>query len=177
MRVDAHDSPRGFQRGGFPWGLLFWGILLVLAGCATGDPLAELASKSPDPSLTPEEVVRIQMNAFRNNDAEDRGIEIAFRFASPANRRLTGPLPRFARMMRTVLYEPMLVAEEVEVSAAEIRGNLARVNVSLRTADGSSHRYVFFLTKQIAGDYAGSWMTEGVSVPDNRRAPGSGSVV
>ncbi len=172
MRVYAHGIPTVVLRS-----VLLWSVLLVLAGCSTEDPLAELASQSPDPRLSPEEVVRIQMSAFRNNDAEDRGIEIAFRFASPANRRLTGPLPRFARMMRTVLYEPMLVAEEVEVSAAEVRGNLARVNVSLRGPDGRAHGYVFFLTKQTTGDYAGSWMTEGVSLLEDLRAPGSGSVI
>lgn len=160
-----------------PLVFLLVAFLVVFGGCVPRSPLDELAAKRPDPSLSPEEVVRIQMDAFRNNDADDRGIEIAFRFASPANRRLTGPLPRFARMMRNVLYEPMLVAEEVEVADVQVRGNLARVLVSLKTPDGRSHDYVFFLTKQGSGEHAGSWMTEGVSLLDEPGGPGKGTVI
>ena len=146
-------------------------LLAVFSSCTTQGSLGELEGERPDPSLTPEEVVQIQMNAFRNNDEEDRGIEIAFRFASPANKQLTGPLPRFSRMMRTVLYEPMLLAEEVTVSEAEIQGRLARVFVSLRTPEGNRYDYVFFLSRQTQGDYTDCWMTEGVSVLDQ---PGNG---
>lgn len=151
--------------------------VVVLGGCAPRSPLDELATKRPDPSLAPEEVVQIQVDAFRNNDRADRGIEIAFRFASPANKQLTGPLPRFARMMRNVLYGPMLRAEEVDISDVQVRGNLARVVVSLTTPDGRAHDYVFFLTKQAAGEYAGSWMTEGVSLLDEPGGPGKGTVI
>ncbi len=152
-------------------------LLLVLGGCTPESPLDELAAKSPDPSLAPEEVVQIQVDAFRNNDGADRGIEIAFRFASPANKRLTGPLPRFARMMRNGLYEPMLLAEEVNISDVQVRGNLARVLVTLETPGGRIHDYVFFLTRQTQGEYAGSWMTEGVSLVDEPGGPGNGAVI
>jgi hypothetical protein len=151
--------------------------VVVFGGCSPQSPLDELAAKSPDPSLAPEEVVQIQVEAFRNNDPADRGIEIAFRFASPANKQLTGPLPRFARMMRNVPYEPMLLAEEVVISDVQVRGNLARVVVSLDTPDGRTHDYVFFLTKQRQGEYAGSWMTEGVSRLDEPGKPEKGTVI
>ena len=75
--------------------LLLAATLLASAPAASADPLAE--DLVPDPALTPEQVVRIQLEALRNNDAGDRGIAVAFRFASPGNRQNTGPLPRFKK--------------------------------------------------------------------------------
>ena len=66
---------------------------ILLPVFAFPESLDRLTDRLPTPELSPEEVVQIQMDAFRNNDVEDRGIEIAFRFASPANnkmRRLDG---------------------------------------------------------------------------------------
>ena len=56
-----------------------------------------LPQTKPDPSLSPQDVVSIQIEALRNNDTpyENRGIEVTFNFASPANKRITGPLERF----------------------------------------------------------------------------------
>ena len=55
----------------------------------------------PNPNLAAEGVVRTQMQALQNNDIHDRGIEITYRFAPPANKRKTGPIERFARMLKT----------------------------------------------------------------------------
>ncbi len=63
-------------------------LLIVLAtpACATDLPPTE-----PDPSLSPQDVVSIQIEALQNNDIpyEDRGIEVTFNFASPVNKRMT----------------------------------------------------------------------------------------
>ena len=85
-------------------------LLLTLAGCSlslTQPTEAEGQANTlddeqlqPNPNLTPEDVIRIQVEALQNNDSQDTGIEITFRFASPANRQLTGPLNRFKRMVR-----------------------------------------------------------------------------
>ena len=51
----------------------------------------------PSAELAPEEVVAAQLHALRQNDPANRdaGIRIAFRFASPGNRQVTGPIERF----------------------------------------------------------------------------------
>jgi hypothetical protein len=56
--------------------------------------LVQVGKKSspfPNAQLTPDQVFKIQLEALRTNDENDRGIEITFRFASPANKRSTGP--------------------------------------------------------------------------------------
>lgn len=56
---------------------------------------------APNPSLTPYEVLSIQVWALRYDDGTDDGIASCFRFASPANRSSTGPVGRFGRMIRS----------------------------------------------------------------------------
>ena len=53
---------------------------------------------TPDPSDGPEQVIEMQVRALAENDTpvENAGIKTAYNFASPANRRVTGPLDRFA---------------------------------------------------------------------------------
>jgi hypothetical protein len=53
----------------------------AMAG-AQGLPSELSDSLVPAPDLTPDEVVRIQLNALRRNDVANRGIAVAFRFAS-----------------------------------------------------------------------------------------------
>ena len=62
---------------------------------------------TPDPSHEPEQVVEIQLDALAANDTPEAnaGIKTAYNFASPANRRSTGPLDRFVRMVEGPQYE------------------------------------------------------------------------
>ena len=64
----------------------------------------------PGPEYGPADVVRIQVQALAHNDTPYRnaGIEVAFRFASPANKRVTGPLWRFIQMLYNPTYRPFL---------------------------------------------------------------------
>lgn len=139
---------------------MFVGFLL---GCATTSELDRLADAEPTPELSPREVVELQLTAFRENDEEDRGIEVAFRFASPRNKRATGPVERFARMMRTPPYRPMLIYEEVEYSETVIQERVALQRVTL-TIEGETVQYDFYLTRQQSGNCEECWMTEAVYI-------------
>ena len=70
----------------------------------------DTGSLQPDPKYTPADVVRIQLQALRANDtpSKNAGIEVAFRFASPANKSTTGPLARFIDLVSSPPYRPML---------------------------------------------------------------------
>ena len=120
----------------------------------------------PSPELTPEAVVRIQVEALRQNDEphDDAGIEAAFRFASPANRRATGPLPRFAEMVRRG-YADLLGFERAEYGPVRVDGDRASQWVTLVQADGSRTAYVFGLSRQEGGACDGCWMTDAVVRP------------
>ena len=137
------------------FGFLFTG---PLPGATTSDLPA------PGPQYTPDEVVRIQLDALRNNDKPhpDAGIATTFAFASPRNRASTGPLQQFAKMLRAPGYVSMLNHHAAEFGLLEIDGNLALQPVILTTARGGRMGYMFELSKQTSDDCDGCWMTDGV---------------
>ena len=62
----------------------------------------------PAPDLSFTEVVEIQLTALANDNANNDGIALAYRFAAPSNKREVGPLERFITLFDTELYAPML---------------------------------------------------------------------
>ncbi len=131
---------------------------------ATPGPVSD--ALVPEPALTPGEVVRIQLEALRRNDGQDRGIAVAFRFASPANRANTGPFPRFAAMIKNGPYALMLDFREARYGPIEIVANRARQRVTLTGASGRM-TYWFYLSRQVEPPYADCWMTDAVYIERN----------
>lgn len=150
-------------------GWLVLGVSLLTAGPSAGAAevrsrdLDTLASLLPHPSLSPGEVVRIQLEALGRNDDSGRGVEVAFRFASPDNKRSTGPLARFAQMFRGPVYGLMLDYVSADYEAAEVVGERARVRVTL-AKPSRLISYVFYLSRQHQPPYEGCWMTDAVTV-------------
>ena len=108
----------------------------------------------------------IQLEALQHNDSpsRDAGIETTFRFASPANRVATGPLDRFAQLVKTSVYSPMIGHRRVvERGSMHIEGDEARQRVVISSASGARVTYIFFLSRQHGGSYDGCWMTDGVT--------------
>lgn len=147
---------------------IVWLALLLL--CAptynsAEEPVASSGAQQPRPvpSLAPADVVSIQLDALKRNDASDSGIEIAFRFASPANKRSTGPLPRFARMIKEGPYALMLEFRQVAYEPVEIVADKAHQRVTLISARQTT-TYVFYLTRQRDGEFANCWMTDAVMI-------------
>ena len=131
-------------------------------GAATANPhlSAELV---PVPGLAPDEVIRIQIEALRHNDDGDRGIEVAFRFASPGNKSNTGPLSRFISMIKGGSYALMLDFREANFEPVEIRDNRARQRVTL-TGSKQSVSYWFYLSRQTIEPFVDCWMTDAVVI-------------
>jgi hypothetical protein len=160
--------------GGFIMGKLFgtgWGrgvlaaCLLASASVSTApaaeEPLHLSERLVPSSELTPEQVVQIQLDALRLNDARNRGIEVAFRFASPGNKLQTGPLPRFISMMLAGPYRLMLAYENAAYDPVEVVEDRARQRVTL-IGSGAVVVYEFYLSRQTQGACAGCWLTDAV---------------
>jgi hypothetical protein len=130
------------------------------------------AHVQPNPDLTPAEVIRYQVDALARNDVPDpnTGIEITFRFASPENRRVTGPLERFTALLHNPLYRDMLNHRRAEYGAPLMRGDMALGPVIITTAEGNRVGYMFQLSRQLDESCVGCWMTEGVTRLDPNAA-------
>ena len=118
---------------------------------------------TPDPRDGPEAAVSTQLDALEHNDEpyEDAGIMTAYNFASPANRRSTGPFGRFREMVHSPRYEVMLGFEEAVRGPIERSGNYAEQRVTITSGDRTV-TYEFGLSIQSNGPFRGCWMTDSV---------------
>ena len=142
-------------------------LVLILTGGITLGAAGRSAvpdATEPDPSLTPEQVIAIQLHALQNNGRleNDRGIEITFNFASPANRATTGPLPRFISMVKDPLYSVMLDFESYETAPIERDGERVQQRVTLIHKHDRRAIFVWILSKQKQAPYVNCWMTDAV---------------
>lgn len=144
-------------------------IMLSMMG-VQAQPTSEQKTSSgkkvlhPSPDYSPGQVIRLQLEALADNDAphKDAGIEVAFRFASPANKTVTGPLDRFIQMVHNPIYRPMLHHRTARYGELQISGNEAMQSVILTAADGERVGYIFILSKQKGGPCDECWMTDSV---------------
>jgi hypothetical protein len=121
----------------------------------------------PSPLLTPDQVVRIQLEMLQNNDLvpNDQGIRVAFRFASPANRAQVGPLEHFIPLLKQGPYANMIGFHRAELGRPLVVDGVARQRVALYTNHrrlSSSAQYLFILSLQTEAPYEGCWMTDSV---------------
>ena len=145
--------------------LLILSLVILLVGGMSQAAAQETKITEPDASLTPGQVARIQMEALGRNDTPypDRGIEITWNFASPGNRKVTGPLERFKRMVHSPQYEPMVNHRGAQYENVWIEGDRAGLDVILLSKDGRFIGYKFILSRQLGGACDGCWMTNGVA--------------
>ena len=119
---------------------------------------------TPNPELTPRDVVIIQLEALQNNDLYEHngGIRIAYQFASPGNRGYVGTIDRFIELVKNPLYNAMIGFQRAELGPILILGDHAQVRVELVDMHGQTHEYVWSLSRQSEAPYRGCWMTDGV---------------
>jgi len=121
---------------------------------------------TPTPDLGPDEVVRTQLDALEHNDdpEPDAGVKTAYNFASPANRRATGPFDRFRRMVHNRRYRPMVDFAEAVAGPVEHGpdGEVAVQRVTVTGTGGRTVTYVFRLSRG-EGRYEDCWLTDAVT--------------
>jgi len=125
-------------------------------------PIEQLPT--PGPSDGPERVVEIQLDALADNDtpSENAGIKTAYNFASPSNRRSTGPLDRFIQMVESPRYAPMIDHQTAVTGPIERDGQRATQRVTLTGPTGRTVTYQFGVSKQSDGRFESCWLTDRV---------------
>lgn len=140
--------------------LLFLSCLLSARAL---EPATAPSAARPMPGLKASDVVKIQIDALRQNDEKNSGIETCFRFASPDNQKQTGPVERFALIVKTPPYDKLTGFTEARFTPIKTAedGRMTQL-VVLKAADGTTAGFVFVLSKQTDGEYKDCWMTDAV---------------
>ena len=149
--------------------------LVAIAGLALFSFSARAADLVvPDPSIAPEEVVAIQMKAlqFNDNPEPDFGIAQTWNFAHPRNRAMTGPLPRFAGMLKGPAYGQMLNHASHRIVPVSGDGDRINFDVFMETSRGNVLYFNWAVELVKGGEFDNCWMTVAVSMP---RPAGQGS--
>ena len=123
----------------------------------------DIENAYPEPELKPNDVVRLQLLAMQQNDDSDFGIEVTFRFASPANKKQTGPLKRFIGLVRNPSYRPLLNHINATFLELTVEEGFAVQDVIITTSNGERIGYRFRLSIQKGPLYPGCWMTDSVT--------------
>jgi hypothetical protein len=140
---------------------------------AAVSPPARAEMKLPSPNLSPEDVVRLQVDALRAFQRDPSAINQCYALASPANRAVTGPLDRFIAMVENAIYGSLVRQTGALVGRPVIRDGQATVFVTVLDANRTTHGFRFFLSKQTDPQYFDCWMTDAVIPAEEQAAPES----
>ena len=122
----------------------------------------------PSSNIKPSEVVKIQLLGLQNNNDgfEDSGIEQTWNFAHPNNKKATGPLDKFKRMIKGNNYQMMI--NHISHTITEIRGGDNWVQFEVIILDNKKiyHKFNWQVEKYIEdGPLKDCWLTTMVSSP------------
>ncbi len=122
----------------------------------------------PKNSILPAEVVKIQLEGLMNNDREykDGGIEQTWNFAHPNNKKVTGPLDNFKRMIKGDTYQMMLNHLSHTITLLRSGDKWAQFEVVILDKNKIYHKFNWQVEKYMEdGGLKDCWLTTIVSNP------------
>jgi hypothetical protein len=139
---------------------------LVIFSILLSSSTAEILK--PSSNIKPSEVVQIQLNGLQKNDLDfkDSGIEQTWNFAHPNNKKVTGPLPNFKRMIKGDTYQMMLDHLSHTITELGSSDNWAQFEVIILDKDKIYHKFNWQVEKYLLeGSLKDCWLTTMVSNP------------
>ena len=122
----------------------------------------------PDSGIKPAEVVKIQLAGLQKNDLEfkDSGIEQTWNFAHPNNKKVTGPLDKFKRMIKGDSYQMMINHLSHTITQLGSKDNWAQFEVVILDKNKIYHKFNWQVEKyNLEGALKDCWLTTMVSNP------------
>ena len=123
----------------------------------------------PNISLKPIDVISIQLNSLQRNNIpfKDAGIEQVWEFAHPNNKRITGPVEKFKKMIYGKSYQMLIKHVNSEITILSEDTNRKVYKIFILSSDKKRYSYIWQIEKvQTEGDLKDCWMTTSVSPPD-----------
>ena len=132
----------------------------------TTSSIAEILK--PNSQIKPSEVVKIQLTGLQKNDLKykDSGIEQTWNFAHPNNKKVTGPLPNFKRMIKGDSYQMMLNHLSHTITELGSSDKWAQFEVIILDKNKIYHKFNWQVEKYtLDGVLKDCWLTTMVSNP------------
>ena len=122
----------------------------------------------PNRNINPKEVVKIQLSGLQKNDFnfKDSGIEQTWNFAHPNNKKVTGPLSNFKRMIKGDAYQMMINHLSHTITQLGSTDKWAQFEVIILDKNKIYHKFNWQVEKYTEdGELKGCWLTSMVSNP------------
>ena len=137
-------------------------IFFILIAIAKSDLL------KPNSNIRPDKVIEIQLSGLQNNDLafKDSGIEQTWNFAHPNNKKATGPLNKFKRMIKGESYQMMINHLSHTITKLGGGENWAQFEVIILDKEKIYHKFNWQVEKyETEGPLKDCWLTTMVSSP------------
>ena len=122
----------------------------------------------PAENLSAYDVIKIQLEALKNNDDNDTGIKQTWLFAHPNNKKMTGPYPRFRIMLYDVHYRILLNHFSHKIDLVMNTENKFIYEVRILSEEKKQFYYLWHVEKGDNKDCKSCWFTSGVSMPTDQ---------
>ena len=142
----------------------FKAVIILLLSISLSS--AELLN--PNSTISPKEVVKIQLSGLQKNDFEykDSGIEQTWNFAHPNNKKVTGPLGKFKRMIKGASYQMMIDHLSHTITELGSSDKWAQFEVIILDKNKIYHKFNWQVEKYtLDGVLKDCWLTTVVSNP------------
>ena len=137
-------------------------ILLILILLNTS-VYAELTE--PNKKLEPYDVVKIQLEALKNNNKDDNGIKQTWLFAHPDNKKITGPYERFRIMIYGQQYKFLLNHSSHKINLITNSQNRFIYRIEILSDKKQLFFYEWHVQKGSEEKCKNCWFTSAVSIP------------
>ena len=122
----------------------------------------------PNSKIKPDEVIKIQLKSLMKNDvpSKDNGIKQTWEFAHPSNKRFTGPLDNFTKMIKGDSYKMLIGHIGHEISELDNDNKRALYEVIILGPEKKYFKFRWQVEKFLEdGPLKNCWLTTVVSQP------------
>jgi len=120
---------------------------------------------NPNEKLLPYDVVKIQLEALKNNNENDDGIKQTWLFAHPENKKSTGPYARFRIMIYGDQYRTLLNHTSHKIELLMNSPNKYIFKIKILAKDKQLLFYEWHVEKASENNCKDCWFTSAVSMP------------
>ena len=143
-------------------------IFKVLALLLVTISISKAEILKPSSDIDPKQVVKIQLTGLQKNDLnfKDSGIEQTWNFAHPNNKKVTGPLGNFKKMLKGNSYEMMINHLSHTITQLGSSDKWAQFEVVILDKNKIYHKFNWQVEKYTEeGELKDCWLTSMVSNP------------